>query len=162
MNQDSKSELYIKGLNLIIENKPEEAVELLSVEYQNYPSEIELVHLLISSYILTQEKDILINFLRKEEQISLFRNKLGYIRNIISRETDPGLYTIGSELIKRNWRNDANIYFRIHSILSPDHDKSLIPLGEDAFAKNEYSKGISFFSKAADNYFTNREKRGNI
>lgn len=161
MINENKSSLYKQGVNLILENKISEAKSFLTEEYRNNPGDIYLVHLLISTHILTNSKHDLIKFLRYEEDVSLFRAKLGFIRNIISKDDVKSLYQIGSSLLTRGWDSDANTYFQLHSTLSPGHDKSLIPLGETAIKNGQFQKGILLLNKAAENYFNNN-KYGDI
>lgn len=158
MTKEEKSKHYKRNLNLLIENKTEDAKNNLLVDYKNNPTDLSLLHLLIISHILLNEKNEIINILRYEEGISLFGAKLGYIKNILIKNNNISPYTVGAQLLKRGWSDDAEIYFNIHSILSPDHDSSLVPLGESALKNGNYQKGVMLLQKAANNYFRTKNK----
>lgn len=159
MIDESELKLIIKKCeNNIINNKLNKTTNYLLNTYKEYPSEIKFIHLLVSCCILSDEINNLLKVLQSEERISLFSSKINYIKNIIINSTELTLFTIGSALTNRGWNEDAKIYFRLHSTLNPDHDKSLIPLAEDAIKSGNLNKGIALFNSAASNYFNKKHK----
>lgn len=161
MIDENELKLIIKKCeNSILENKLNDTTNYLTKTYKLYPSEIDLIHLLISCCILSDEINKLIKILQNEERVSLFSSKLNYIKKTIISNTHITLFTVGSALLKRGWNTDAKIYFRLHSTLNPDHDKSLIPLAEDALKSGNLNKGIALLNSASSNYFNKQSKGG--
>lgn len=158
MIDEKKSIIYNKALALILEDNTQYAFDALLIEYKCNPGDLPLFHLLISTHIILQKNNELIELLRYEEGVSLFSAKLGFIRNLLTKNKNASLFDIASALHKRGWSEDGNIYFRLNSILNPDNDKSLIPLGEEAIKSGNFQKGVALFSQAAKNYFKNRVK----
>lgn len=148
-----KSKKFTKAFGLLTEQKYTESLQFLSTEYRYDPGDIYLLHLLVSSYLLLKKHDELINFLNYEEKVSLFGTKLGFIRNLVRKNRNCNLFEVASLLQKRGWREDATVYFRLHSLLNVDCDISLVHLGEDEIRKGNFQKGFSLFNQASKNYF---------
>lgn len=144
------------NFNNIISNNYQKALDGFKDAYLSTPDEISFIHGVIVSSFLADKYDELVEFLRKEKEISTLSTKIRLIytfiiKNLEFKNHSPNnqILNLGLYLKNSGYIEESKIYFKTSQILEPGNHKNLTVLAESAIREGNFDKGIRLFTQAA-------------
>lgn len=158
LDMEEHNQIFIRCFNLIIRNDFKQAQAAFSGAYYAHPDKIEYFYGMLITFILQKDLPGLWEMLEKEKNVSHFKDKIRNFLQFIKKNSvftnnpvHTVLYNTGIFFKEQFSDTETDIFFRVCEMLNPVNTKNLTTLGELEVLKGNYSKGINYFIKAANN-----------